>query len=144
MLLIPSGPHEHEQFLATERSATVKTPSCRSRHFFSACDGSTQTHTSHVDASQGMPTVSVQWGAWAGSGMAASDARLVAALARAGMGAVTARQGLLALSNVLSGGLGAGALSRMSIKFPSCAGPQSILSTRHQQSHTRPHIEQTH
>ena len=54
---------------------------------------------------QGLPTVSVQWGAWAGAGMAASDARLAAALASAGMGAITAQQGLAALSSVLSGGL---------------------------------------
>ena len=59
---------------------------------------------------QGLPTVSMQWGAWAGSGMATSDARLTSALARAGMGAISAQQGLAALSSVLSGGVGVGAL----------------------------------
>ena len=52
-------------------------------------------------APQGLATVSLQWGAWAGSGMAATDARLAAALARAGMGSVTPQQGLDVLSGVL-------------------------------------------
>ena len=51
---------------------------------------------------QGSPAVSMQWGAWGGTGMAASDTRLLAALARAGMGAVLPPQGLAALSGVLT------------------------------------------
>ena len=58
---------------------------------------------------QGLPAMSLQWGAWAGSGMAASDVQLVAALARAGMGAVTPQQGLHVLSGVLDVGTWKGA-----------------------------------
>jgi hypothetical protein len=55
----------------------------------------------------GMAAVSVQWGAWAGAGMAASDAQTAARVARLGMGMVGAGQGLAALEGVLAG-LGSG------------------------------------
>ena len=38
---------------------------------------------------QGIPVVSVQWGPWAGTGMAASDAGMAARLLRAGVIMVT-------------------------------------------------------
>ena len=52
--------------------------------------------------SQGIAEVSLQWGAWAGSGMAAQEGPLLARLARLGMGAVDPAQGLTALQAALS------------------------------------------
>ena len=46
---------------------------------------------------QGLPVTSVQWGAWAGAGMAAADAALSAKLQRAGLKLVTPLKGLSAL-----------------------------------------------
>ncbi len=59
----------------------------------------------------GAPVVSVQWGAWAGAGMAANDAQTAARVERMGMGMVTPARGLAALEGVLAG-LGAGELRR--------------------------------
>jgi hypothetical protein len=56
----------------------------------------------------GTPMVSVQWGAWAGAGMAASDAQTAARVERTGMGLLSPEAGLAALEGVLAG-LGAGA-----------------------------------
>jgi len=42
----------------------------------------------------GLPTVSVQWGAWAGGGMAANDASTAARVARLGMNLIQPQQGL--------------------------------------------------
>ncbi len=55
----------------------------------------------------GMAAASVQWGAWAGAGMAANDAQTAARVARLGMGMVTPAAGLAALEGLLAG-LGAG------------------------------------
>ena len=46
---------------------------------------------------QGLPVTSMQWGAWAGAGMAAADATLSAKLQRAGLKLVTPLKGLSAL-----------------------------------------------
>jgi nucleoside-diphosphate-sugar epimerase len=56
----------------------------------------------------GTPVVSVQWGAWAGAGMAANDAQTAARVERTGMGLLSPDAGLAALAGVLAG-LGAGA-----------------------------------
>jgi NADPH:quinone reductase-like Zn-dependent oxidoreductase len=56
----------------------------------------------------GAPVVSVQWGAWAGAGMAANDAQTAARVERTGMGLLSPEAGLAALEGVLAG-LGAGA-----------------------------------
>ena len=53
--------------------------------------------------SQGIAEVSLQWGAWAGSGMAAQEGPLLARLARLGMGAVDPAQGLTALQAAMQG-----------------------------------------
>jgi len=45
--------------------------------------------------------VSVQWGAWAGAGMAASDPQTAARVARLGMGLISPQQGLAALEGAL-------------------------------------------
>ena len=50
---------------------------------------------------QGCATTSIQWGAWAGAGMAAADAALLQRLVRQGYGAVTPVQGLGVLAGVL-------------------------------------------
>ena len=47
--------------------------------------------------------MSLQWGAWAGSGMAAQDGPLLARLARLGMGALDPTQGLTALQAAMRG-----------------------------------------
>ncbi len=50
-----------------------------------------------------MPVVSLQWGAWGRSGMAAQDAPLLARLARLGIGAIQPVHGLAALWLVIQG-----------------------------------------
>ena len=53
---------------------------------------------------QGQPGVSsIQWGGWAGGGMASADASTAARLARMGMPLITPSQGLTALGNVIRG-----------------------------------------
>lgn len=51
----------------------------------------------------GIPTASLQWGAWAGAGMAARDADTAARIQRMGLGLIDPSQGLSALGCVLSG-----------------------------------------
>ncbi len=51
--------------------------------------------------SQGLSSTSVQWGAWAGAGMAAQDARTAARIERMGMGMMQPAQGLAALEGAL-------------------------------------------
>ena len=51
---------------------------------------------------QGCTSTSLQWGAWAGSGMAAGDTKLLARLAKAGMGVIPPAAGLRALTRLLS------------------------------------------
>ena len=50
---------------------------------------------------QGLEAVSLQWGAWAGVGMAASDASLLTKLRRQGYGVIQPVTGLKALRAVL-------------------------------------------
>jgi hypothetical protein len=50
----------------------------------------------------GLPAVSVQWGAWSGGGMAASDAQTVARVERMGMSLISPAAGLAALEGVLA------------------------------------------
>ena len=63
----------------------------------------------------GVSGVSIQWGAWAGGGMALKDPGIASRMERAGMGLLTVEEGLGALAAVLgglgspvSGGLGLG------------------------------------
>ena len=49
----------------------------------------------------GRPFVSVQWGAWAGGGMAAQNAATSAGVRRQGMDMLTPQQGLAALEGLL-------------------------------------------
>jgi hypothetical protein len=49
----------------------------------------------------GVAAVSVQWGAWAGAGMAARDPQTAARVARLGMGLIAPQQGLAALEGAL-------------------------------------------
>ena len=48
--------------------------------------------------------MSIQWGAWAGAGMAAANAALLDKLQRQGYGAVQPTSGLLALQSILCQG----------------------------------------
>jgi hypothetical protein len=50
----------------------------------------------------GIPAVSVQWGAWAGGGMAAADAQTAARVERMGMSLISPAAGLAALEGVLA------------------------------------------
>ncbi len=52
-------------------------------------------------AAQGLPHVSLQWGAWAGGGMAARDAATSARLQRLGLGLIQPHQGLRTLAQIL-------------------------------------------
>ena len=54
----------------------------------------------------GQPTASVQWGAWAGAGMAAQDRSTAARLERLGMGLISISGGLDALEAALSSSAG--------------------------------------
>ncbi len=51
----------------------------------------------------GRPVTAVQWGPWAGTGMAAGSPGARARLQKLGLGMLTAQQGLAALESVLSG-----------------------------------------
>ena len=51
---------------------------------------------------QGIASVSLQWGPWAGSGMAAAEGPVLARLARLGLGAVQPQQGITALQRILA------------------------------------------
>eukprot|EP00775_Hariotina_reticulata_P007135 gene7135-7350_t len=55
-------------------------------------------------AASGVPAVSVQWGAWAGGGMAAADAQTAARVERMGMSLISPAAGLAALEGVLGQG----------------------------------------
>ena len=52
----------------------------------------------------GRPVTAVQWGPWAGAGMAASTPAVTNRLQRLGLGMLTAQEGLTALHSVLVGG----------------------------------------
>ncbi|CAL8465609.1 g5145 [Coccomyxa elongata] len=58
---------------------------------------------SAVQSKQGMNAVSIQWGAWAGAGMAAHDHAILARLHRVGLGAIAPADGLAALHTALTG-----------------------------------------
>ncbi|BDA51457.1 probable inactive phenolphthiocerol synthesis polyketide s at N-terminal half [Coccomyxa sp. Obi] len=58
---------------------------------------------SAVQSKQGMNMVSIQWGAWAGAGMAAHDNAILARLHRVGLGAIRPADGLVALQTALTG-----------------------------------------
>ncbi len=69
---------------------------------YSAANGALDGLAAHW-AAQGRPGVSsIQWGGWAGGGMAGADAGTAARLARMGMPLITPSQGLAALASVLS------------------------------------------
>jgi hypothetical protein len=69
----------------------------------------------------GVPATSVQWGAWAGAGMAANDAQTAARVERLGLGMVQPAQGLAALQQVLRA-VGSGAPEgQVSRAHESCA-----------------------
>jgi hypothetical protein len=70
----------------------------------------------------GVAAVSVQWGAWAGAGMAARDPQTAARLARLGMGLIAPQQGLAALEGALAalGGGGGGG--------PATPPPQAVVA----------------
>jgi hypothetical protein len=51
----------------------------------------------------GIPAVSVQWGAWAGGGMAAADAQTAARVERMGMSLISPAAGLAALETAVYG-----------------------------------------
>jgi NADPH:quinone reductase-like Zn-dependent oxidoreductase/acyl carrier protein len=58
-----------------------------------------------VASQRGMRSVSVQWGAWSGAGMASSDASTRARVERTGLGMVPAASGLSALHALVLGGV---------------------------------------
>ena len=61
------------------------------------------THPFVIKLLQGIKSVSIQWGAWAGAGMAAHDNAILARLERVGLGAIRPAEGLAALQQALSG-----------------------------------------
>ena len=65
----------------------------------------------------GSSAVSVQWGAWAGGGMAVQDAGTLRRLERSGMGAISATEGMAALEGLLraQGGAALGGLSQVAV-----------------------------
>ena len=54
----------------------------------------------------GTPVTSIQWGAWAGAGMAARSAGTAARVRHLGLGLIEPEQGLRALGSVLYSGRG--------------------------------------
>ena len=55
-------------------------------------------------SSSGLPVISVQWGAWAGGGMAAGDSTTAARVERMGMSLIQPEQGLSILEGILRAG----------------------------------------
>ena len=72
-------------------------------HITAAVRGNGRHFELAVTFLQGLPGVSLQWGAWGGSGMAAQDGPLLARLARLGMGAIQPVQGLRTLQHIVQG-----------------------------------------
>ena len=71
----------------------------------------------------GRPVTAVQWGPWAGAGMAAGAAAARTRLQRLGLGMLTARQGLKALERVLAGSSVASAVQAViAADWPTVAG----------------------
>ncbi len=68
---------------------------------YAAANAALDAAASSLQAS-GVSAVSVQWGAWAGAGMAASDPQTAARVARLGMGLISPASGLAALEGALS------------------------------------------
>jgi len=69
---------------------------------YSAANGALDGLAAHWAAQGRAGVSSVQWGGWAGGGMAGGDASTAARLARMGMPLITPSQGLAALSAVLT------------------------------------------
>jgi hypothetical protein len=67
---------------------------------YSAANAALDAAAGALSAS-GVAAVSVQWGAWAGAGMAAGDPQTAARVARLGMGLIAPGQGLAALEKAL-------------------------------------------
>ena len=68
---------------------------------YSAANAALDAHAMLAQRS-GCPVTAVQWGLWAGAGMAAGAAAARTRLQRLGLGMLTAQQGLTALGNVLA------------------------------------------
>ena len=81
---------------------------------YSAANAALDASAQHAQLT-GQPAASVQWGAWAGAGMAAHDRSTAARLERLGMGLITISSGLAALALVLntSGGSANGVLAAL-------------------------------
>jgi len=69
---------------------------------YSAANGALDGLAAHWAAQGRAGVSSIQWGGWAGGGMAGGDAGTAARLARMGMPLITPSQGLAALASVLS------------------------------------------
>ena len=79
----------------------------------------------HQPSLQGAPTLSVQWGAWAGGGMAARDRSTVLRVQRMGMGMIEPANGLVAFSAMLSassGSCGSGVFAAVPFNWPTFIG----------------------
>lgn len=78
------------------------------------------------DVLQGLPTVSVQWGAWAGGGMAAQDRSVALRVQRMGMAMIDAASGMGALQDLLaarsSKAAGAGVFTAVPFNWPTFIG----------------------
>ena len=71
---------------------------------YAAANGATAAAAATLVA-RGTPATTLQWGAWSGTGMAASSASALARAARAGLGVVVPTHGLAALAAALAGRL---------------------------------------
>ena len=69
---------------------------------YSAANGALDGLAAHWGAQGQAGVSSVQWGGWAGGGMAGADAGTAARLARIGMPLITPSQGLAALSGIIN------------------------------------------
>ncbi len=69
---------------------------------YSAANGALDGLAAHLGAQGQTGVCSIQWGGWAGGGMAGGDASTAARLARMGMPLIAPSQGLAALSAVLT------------------------------------------
>mgnify|MGYP001806729484 CR=1 FL=1 len=86
---------------------------------YAAANAGLDGHATATGAA-GLPVVSVQWGAWAGGGMAAADSQTAARVERMGMSLIQPQQGLAALQGVLS--------ALTAARVPSTSGPDAVVA----------------
>jgi hypothetical protein len=86
---------------------------------YAAANGALDSMAASYQAS-GLPAASVQWGAWAGAGMAAGDAATAARVERSGMSLIQPEAGLAVLAAVMAAQLPVPVLAAVPFTWDRC------------------------